>query len=70
MSEFLKTARCTLPLADFVPRAKKLFFRMTTQGGIKNRVLQQIKKAMVRHPGPFKKYPSDYNTIISLITEN
>ena len=43
---------------------------MTTQGGTKNRVLQQIKKAMLRHPGPFKKYPSDYNTIISLITEN
>lgn len=70
MSEFLRIARCTLLLADFVPRAKKLFLRMTTQGGTKNRVLQQIKKAMLRHPGPFKKYPSDYNTIISLITEN
>ena len=56
--------------ADFAPRGKKLFLRMTTQIGTKNRVLQKIKKAMVRHPGPFKKYPSDYNTIISLITEN
>ena len=70
MSEFLRIARCTLLLTDFVPRAKKLFLRMSTQGGTKNRVLQQIKKAMLRHPGPFKKYPSDCKTIISLITEN
>ena len=58
MSEFLRIARCTLLLTDFVPRAKKLFLRMTTQGSTKNRVLQQIKKAMLRHQGPFKIYPS------------
>merc|ERR1712141_367476 len=68
MSEFLRIARCALLLSDFVPRAKKLFLRMTTQGGTKNRVLQQIKKVVLRHPGPFKKYQTESNTIISLIT--
>ena len=33
MSEFLRIARCTLLLEDFVPRAKKLFERMCNQGG-------------------------------------
>ena len=70
MSEFLRIARCTLLLSDFVPRAKKLFLRMADQGGTKNRVLQQIKKAMLRHPGPFRKYQTDCKTIISLITTN
>ena len=70
MSEFLRIARCTLLLSDFVPRARTLFLRMADQGGTKNRVLQQIKKAMLRHPGPFKKFQTDCNTIISLITTN
>ena len=43
---------------------------MADQGGTKNRVLQQIKKAMLRHPGPFKKFQTDCNAIISLITTN
>ena len=70
MSEFLRIARCTLLLSDFIPRAKKLFVRMATQGGTQLRVLQQIKKAMMRHPEPFKKYQTDCDTIISLITSN
>ena len=35
MSEFLRIARCTLLLKDFVPRAKKLFERMCNQGSKK-----------------------------------
>ena len=58
MSEFLRIARCTLLLKDFVPRAKSLFDRMVNQGGTKNKVLRQIRKAMLRHPEPFKKIPN------------
>ena len=70
MSEFLRIARCTLLLKDFVPRAKKLFERMTNQGGTKSRVLQQIRKAMLRHPEPFKKYQTRPDGIISKITSD
>ena len=70
MSEFLRIARCTLLLKDFVPRAKKLFEGMTNQGGTKSRVLQQIRKAMLRHPEPFKKYQTRPDGIISKITSD
>ena len=68
MSEFLRIARCTLLLKDFVPRAKSLFDRMVNQGGTKNKVLRQIRKAMLRHPEPFKKFQTRPDGIISQIT--
>ena len=67
MSEFLRIARCTLLLADFIPRANALYKRMITQGGSKNMVLRQIRKAMSRHPEPFQKYSSPPKVIIDKI---
>ena len=56
MSEFLRIARCTLRYADFLVSASGLFKRMVNQGGSKERVLLQIRRAVVRHPDPFKKF--------------
>ena len=56
MSEFLRIARCTRLVEDFIPRAKSLCDRMVAQGGSKNVVLKQVKKAMSRHPIPFQKF--------------
>ena len=56
MSEFLRIARCTRLVEDFIPRAKSLCERMVAQGGSKNVVLKQIRKAMSRHPEPFQKF--------------
>ena len=67
MSEFLRIARCTLLLSDFVPRAKTLYQRMINQGGSANRVLRQIRKAMLRHPEPFIKYTTSSSNIITQI---
>ena len=67
MSEFLRIARCTLLLSDFMPRASALCKRMMIQGGSKNVVLRQIRKAMSRHPEPFQKYSSPPNQIINNI---
>ena len=69
MSEFLRIARCTLLLSDFVPRAKNLYKRMVSQGGSKNKVLAQIQKSISRHPQPFQKYNIPANQIISKIIE-
>ena len=55
MSEFLRIARCTRQIEDFIPRAKSLCDRMVSQGGSKNVILKQIRKAMLRHPEPFQK---------------
>ena len=67
MSEFLRIARCTLLLSDFVPRANALYKRMLCQGGCKNMVLKQIRKGMSRHPEPFDKFLAKPTEIINKI---
>ena len=56
MSEFLRIARCTLKYADFLVSASGLFKRMVSQGGSQEKILLQIRKAIVHHPDPFKKF--------------
>ena len=67
MSEFLRIARCTLILSDFIPRANSLYKRMITQGGSSNIVTRQIRKAMSRYPETFNKYNTPANQIIDKI---
>ena len=69
MSEFLRIARCTLLLSDFIPRASSLYKRMISQGGSSNMVSRQIRKAMSRHQEPFQKYNTPANMIINKIIE-
>ena len=69
MSEFLRVARCTLLLSDFIPKATSLYKRMISQGGTSNMVSRQIRKAMSRHPEPFHKYNTSANLIIAKIIE-
>ena len=68
LSEFLRIARCTLHLEDFIPKAKELYIRMTSQGGNKRKTLKQIKKAFSRHPEAFLQYHKSSTEIISEIT--
>ena len=70
MSEFLRIARCTVLLSDFVPKASALYKRMMKQGGSQNMVLKQIRKAVIRHPEPFKKYTSPPQQIIDKIIKH
>ena len=70
MSEFLRVARCTLLLSDFIPKATSLYKRMISQGGTSNMVSRQIRKAMSRHPKPFRKYNTSSNLIIAKQIEN
>ena len=69
MSEFLRIARCTLKLSDFIPRAQILLKRMLTQGGSEMMLLRQIRKAMSRHPEPFEKFATGPIEIINKIIE-
>ena len=56
MSEFLRIARCTLLYSDFLVSSINLFKRMVNQGGSKEKILTQIRKAIIRHPQPFKTF--------------
>ena len=69
MSEFLRIARCTLLLTDFIPKASVLCRRMINQGGSKSKILSQIRKAVTRHPAPFQKFNSNSNLIVQKLAE-
>ena len=43
-SDFLRIARCTLRLTDFVRKVSQLYPSMITQGGIKASIQRQIEK--------------------------
>ena len=64
MSEFLRIARSTLLYSDFLPVASSLLRRMSSQGGSKVKILQQISKAISRHPLPFQKFKKRAKEII------
>ena len=64
MSEFLRIARCTHLVEDFIPRAKSLVERMVAQGGSKTIVLKQVTKATLRHHIPFQKFSLRSSEII------
>ena len=53
MSEFLRIARSTLLYSDFIPSAISLFKRMLKQGGSEGALLNQIKRALIRHKSAF-----------------
>ena len=65
MSEFLRIARSTLYYADFLPVASNLLKRMINQGGSKVKLLQQISKAVQRHPNAFKTFSKKAKEIVS-----
>ena len=66
MPEFLRIARSTLLLEDFLPVAKNLLDRIS-QGDSKHMLLKQIKKAFNRQPEVSQEYIMD-SDIVSRIT--
>ena len=66
-SEFLRIARCTRRLTDFVPKAFQLYTRMIAQGGNKRSILRQINKAFQKYPETFSKYSKTYDKSINEI---
>ena len=67
MSEFLRIARSTLLYSDFLPVASSLYKRMLNQGGSPVKLLNQIKKALTRHPAAFD-FKKSASQIIADIT--
>ena len=68
MSEFLRIARCTRLISDFLPRAQVLVERMVSQGGNKSLVLKQIKKVVSRHPESFEKFTLSTKQILEKLS--
>ena len=68
MSEFLRIARSTLLYSDFLPVARSLFMRMLNQGGSQIKLLNQIKKALSRHPTAFNFSKSASQIIADILS--
>ena len=64
LSEYLRIARSTLRLNDFIPRVSSLVVRMLNQGGQYFKLFKQFNKAMMRYPDPFTRYNMTPNNII------
>ena len=67
LSEFLRIARATLLLKDFLPRATDLFHRMTYQGGDQYKILLQFRKAIEKYPSAFKTFQMKPHDLINAL---
>ena len=66
-SEFLRIARRTLRLPDFILHASELCLRMIVEGRNKNKISQQIKIVFHRNPKILNVIQKSYAKIIELI---
>ena len=65
--EFLRIARSTLYLKDFVPKAKELLTRMNRQGATDNITYHSIIKIISNHPQSFQHFSILPNDLIELL---
>ena len=69
MTEFLRIARCTLSVEDFIPRAKDLCLRMVNQGGRQSTILKQLIKTFNRHSNTFQKCGTSLDKIVDMLKQ-
>ena len=67
LAEFIRIARSTLRLKDFVEKTTILIKRMVKQGGKQDRIFKQLNKALIRHRQTFSHYQTNPQTIIDRI---
>ena len=67
LAEFIRIARSTLKLKDFVEKTTILIKRMVKQGGKQDRIFKQLNKALIRHRQTFLHYQTNFKTIIDRI---
>ena len=65
MGEFLRIARSTLRVEDFIPKASDLVVRMKTQGGNEKVMQKQLMKIINRHPDSFTQFHTRNVTLIN-----
>ena len=68
VGEFLRIGRSTLRFEDFVPKAKELLNRMSTQGAKASVSHKMILKIMSKHPEDFIQFKTDHNEILRCVT--
>ena len=56
VGEFLRIARSTLKLLDFIPKAKELINRMKKQGAGTHTSQRFLRKIIIKHPESFSQF--------------
>ena len=68
VGEFLRIARCTLLLEDFIPKAKDLVNRMISQGANRFLSLKHLRKIIENHSSSFHQFGTDTDELLNLIS--
>ena len=67
VGEFLRIARCTLKLEDFLAKAKHLIQRMNLQGATSYTSKRHLQKIINRHPENFKQFGVNVEQLIGML---
>ena len=67
VGEFLRIARSTLLLQDFVPKAKELVERMLRQGGQRFTVAKYLKKIISKHHDCFHRFQVISDELVNMV---
>ena len=68
IGEFLRIARSTLLLRDFIEKASTLCKRMITQGAHPKNMKMSLKKIRTRHPNDFSQFNISAQALIEMVT--
>ena len=67
VGEFLRVARSTLLVEDFIPKAKDLLNRMNSQGANQYLSQRHLTKIIEHHPSSFCQFGQNAEELLSLI---
>ena len=67
VGEFLRIARSSLLLLDFLPKATDLINRMKNQGARTNVVKKALHKIINRHPNNFQQFKLPTDSLVNLV---
>ena len=65
VGEFLRIARSTLLLQDFLPKARELVARLKKQGANQHTSIRQLRKIIQRHPDDFSHFRSNTECMLN-----
>ena len=68
--EFLRIARSTLFVCDFLPRAKDLLKRMHSQGSRSAPTKHSLRKIIMTHKEDFQHYHISCDTLINILMQD
>ena len=68
VGEFLRIARSTLMIHDFIPKANELLVRMRKQGAVQQTTSRFLRKIITNHPESFQQFSRSTEELLRLLT--